>query len=330
LTQTAEPVVHSLGEAAQFLRDARRVAVMAHVNPDADAIGSVLGLTRGLQSLGKDAVGALSDRVPEYALFLAGADAIRSTLPPDLEAIVCVDAAGVDRVGALYEENRDLFDRVPVLNVDHHHTNPLFGTVNFVDALASSTAELVFRLLTALEIQIDPPTATVLLFGIVGDTGSFQNGATTAGALETAGKLVGLGADNQGVAYYLFERKSFAAARLWGEIVGSIELDARRKIVFGVMSQRMLQSTGATAEETEGVAEYLRGISEAETVMLLKENPDGSLRLSMRSRPGVDVSRIASAFGGGGHRQAAGATVDGPPRAAKRALVEAYDRLLGA
>jgi phosphoesterase RecJ-like protein len=301
---------------------------MAHLNPDADAVGSVLGCTLGLRALGHEVTPVLSDPVPDYAMFLACADEIVHELPAeqDVAAIVCVDSAGIDRVGRIYTDDPERFARVPVVNIDHHRTNPLFGTVNWVDAAASSTSELVYRLLRELDASISAACAEALLFGIVGDTGSFQNGATTPGSLMTAAKLVDAGADSQRVAYWVFERKRFAAARLWGQMIAGIELDAERRIVFCFMTQRMLLDTGALPEETEGVAEYLRGVEEAETVMLLKENPDATVRVSMRSRPAVDVSAIATAFGGGGHRQAAGCTLPGPMGEARRLLVEAFDR----
>ncbi|MGH2442535.1 MAG: DHH family phosphoesterase, partial [Chloroflexota bacterium] len=195
-----------------------RIAIMSHVNPDADAIGSTLGLTRGLCSFGKQAVAVLSDPVPEYARFLDGAGAIADRLPEQLTALVCVDAAGIDRVGTLYTDNQPLFERLPVLNIDHHRTNPLFGAVNYVDPHASSTSEMTYRLLVELGVPIDAGTANALMFGIDGDTGSFRNGATTPGSLEVAAHLVSLGADTQQIAFQLFERKTFAGARLWGQV----------------------------------------------------------------------------------------------------------------
>jgi phosphoesterase RecJ-like protein len=318
----------SLAEAAALIQESICPVIVAHVNPDADAIGSVLGLAQGIHGLGKEVATALDDPVPEYASFLAGAGSIRPSLDglePDL--LICLDSAGIDRVGSLYTDNRALFERLPVLNLDHHRTNPLFGTVNYVDAGASSTAELTFRLLTELGAPIGPDAATALLFGIVGDTGSFRNGATTPGALRTAAHLLALGADTQRIAHQLFERKTFSAARLWGRIVSTIELDRARHIVFATMTQQMVHEEGASVDETEGVAEWLRGIEEAEVVMLLKETEEGEVRISMRSRPGVDVSTIATALGGGGHRQAAGCTIPGPPEKAKALLIETYDRL---
>jgi len=328
LISAPDPVGRSLAEAARLVGESERIAVLAHVNPDADAIGSVIGLTCGLKGLGKEAVGALSDPVPDYARFLFGSDAIRSTLAPDsFDLYVFADSAGIERVGDLYVQDPNRFDRAVVLNIDHHRTNPLFGTVNYVDPSASSTSELSFRLLKELQAPIDEATANALLFGIVGDTGSFQNGATTSSALEVAAQLVRLGADSQRIAFQLFDCKSFTGARLWGRVVSTAELDRLRGIVFAYMSQEMLKEERAKVDEIEGVAEYLRGIEEAEAVMLLKEREDGSVRVSMRSRPEVDVSEIATVLGGGGHRQAAGCTLPGPFPTARETLIAAFDEL---
>lgn len=317
-----------LQDAADLLRGARRVCVLSHVNPDADAIGSSLGLSLGLRAMGKDVKTLLSDPVPDYVRFLPGSDAIGSSFDgaqPDL--YVFADAAGIDRVGALYSDAPGRFEGATILNVDHHRTNPLYGTVNYVVPEASSTSELSYRILRHLGAPIDAGLATALLFGIVGDTGSFRNGATTPGSLVVASQLLELGADPQAVAYHLFECKTFAAARLWGRIVSTSQLDRGRGIVFACMSRQMLHEEGATSDEAEGVAEYLRGVEEAQVVMLLKENEDGGIRVSMRSQPRVDVSAIATALGGGGHRQAAGCTLDGPFQRARETLVATYDAL---
>lgn len=326
MTQAPELVSEPCQQAAQLIHNANRIAVMAHVNPDADAIGSIVGLAAGLRALGKDAVAALSDPVPDYARFLPGTEAIVSELPQNaVDLLVCVDSADIERLGALYLRDVARFEATPVLNIDHHRTNPLYGTVNYVDPGASSSSELAYYVLSELGAPLDQATATALLFGIVGDTGSFCNGATTPGSLEVAAQLLRLGGDMQRIAFQLFESKTFAAARLWGRVLSTIELDAERGIVFACLSQAMLKEDGVSVDETEGLAEYLRGVQEADVVMLLKETEDGDIRVSMRSRPSLDVAAIASALGGGGHRQAAGCTIPGPFAHAKTVLIRAYD-----
>ncbi|GAC1326343.1 MAG: bifunctional oligoribonuclease/PAP phosphatase NrnA [Chloroflexota bacterium] len=326
--RVADVAESGLQDAIGFLQRVQRVVVVAHVNPDADAIGAVLGLSGGLASLGKEVFPALSDTVPDYARFLEATDGIRPSLPSqEVDAFICVDAADIERVGSIYTNNRERFAQTPVLNIDHHRTNPHYGAVNYVDGGASSTSELCYRILQGMNAPIDSMTATALLFGIVGDTGSFRNGATTPGALETAGALLRLGADNQRVAFQLFECKRFVAARLWGRVLSTIELDRRRRIVFAYLSQKELREEGASIDETEGIAEYLRGIEDADVVMLMKETQDGFVRVSMRSQPNLDVSLIATMLDGGGHRQAAGCTLPGPFAAARDMLVGTYDRL---
>ncbi|HZU13038.1 MAG TPA: bifunctional oligoribonuclease/PAP phosphatase NrnA [Chloroflexota bacterium] len=319
-----------LAEAACLLRDAKRIAVLSHVDPDADAVGSSIGLALGLRAQGKDVVVALADRVPAYARFLPGAAGVVDHLPEvPFDVYVFADAADIDRVGTLYTENPDRFAGTPLVDLDHHRTNPGYGTVNVVDGAASSTSELSYRLLRLLDAPIDAETATTLLFGIMGDTGAFQNGATTPGSLEVAADLVRRGADSQRVAFQLFDRKRFGVARAWGEVLETIELFPERRIVYAWMAQHVLQDNGVKMDEMEGITAYLRGIEEADVVMLLKEAENGELRVSLRSRPGIDVSSIAVALGGGGHKQAAGATLPGPPDHAKRLLLETYDRFYG-
>lgn len=326
-----ETVSHSLHEdlerAVDLVRQAERLAVTAHVNPDADAIGSVLGLTLGLRALGKTVTPVLTDPVPEYARFLHGSEQIQTHLSGPYDLLLAADAADIERLGGIYQQNRELFAHTPILDLDHHRTNPRYGTVNYVDAAASSTSELALRLLTALGAPLDAATATALIFGLSGDTGSFRNAATTPGALAATARLVEAGGDIERVAFQLFEWKTFAAVKVWGGVLSSATLDRERHIIFALLTQEMLQANGGTMDETEGVAEFLRGVEEAEVVMLLKETEEGEIRVSMRSRPAIDVAAIATALGGGGHRQAAGLTLPGPAGAARRTLVETYDRL---
>lgn len=325
MTNTA---THSLSDAAELLSRTQRVAIVAHVDPDADAIGSVLGLARGLRALGKEVVTALADPLPAYALFLAGAEDVLPAFPPgDFDAYVFLDSADAARLGSVYTDDPDRFRGTELLNLDHHRTNPLFGTVNVVDPSASSTSELCYRVLKLMQATIDPETATALLFGIVGDTGSFRNGATTPGSLEAAAELVSRGAAVQGIAFQIFERKRFDAARLWGEVLSGIELLRDRRIVMAWLSQDMLERHGATVDETEGIVAYLRGIEEADVALLFKETENGEVKVSMRSRPHIDVAAIATTLGGGGHSQAAGCTVAGPRESAQDLVIETYDQL---
>lgn len=319
-----------LQPAASLLRTAQRIAILSHIDPDADAVGSSTGLALGLQALGKDVTVALADPVPAYARFLAGAgDVVRQFPPGPFDLYVFADAADIVRVGALYTADPSRFGGTPLIDLDHHRTNPGYGTVNVVDPGASSTSELSYRLLRALDAPISPDIATTLLFGIMGDTGAFQNGATTPGSLEVAADLVRRGADSQRVAFQLFDRKRFGVARAWGEVLDTIELFPERRIVYAWMDQKVLRENDVRMDEMEGITAYLRGIEEADVVMLLKEAENGDLRVSLRSRPGIDVSSIAVALGGGGHQQAAGATLPGPPEHAKSLLLETYDRFYG-
>ncbi|MGH2447662.1 MAG: DHH family phosphoesterase, partial [Chloroflexota bacterium] len=237
MTEVIEPAAE-LVAAAELLRGAHRIAILSHVNPDADAIGSTLGLTGALESMGKEVTPALADEVPVYARFLEGADRVVSSLPPDahFDVLLIADAADIQRIGALYEANPVLFQTTPILNLDHHGTNPLYGKVNYVVPSASSSSELSFNLLSCLGAPIGRAVATSLLFGIFGDTGAFQNGATTPSSMDTAASLIRDGADNQKIAFQLFERKTFEGAKLWGMVIAGITLDKDRRIVFGYMS----------------------------------------------------------------------------------------------
>lgn len=233
------------------------------------------------------------------------------------DLIITVDVADIPQLGKLHEENADLFSSVPVINIDHHVSNTQFGTINVIQPKASSTSEILYGLITALEKQfqknlITPEVATFLLSGVTTDTGSFQNANTTPRSMEIAADLMEKGASQQDIIKYLFRTKKLQMLKLWGRILERVEVDEKHRLVWSSVTEQDLKATGADAEMAGDIIdELLVHAPEADAVALFKEDPD-QVAISLRSKSAdLNVADIAKTFGGGGHVQAAGAKVKG-------------------
>jgi bifunctional oligoribonuclease and PAP phosphatase NrnA len=302
---------NDLQAVADAIRSNDRFVVAAHENPDGDALGSMLATTLGLTSLGKDAVMYLSGAAPtpgEYS-FLDLSGLHRGEPPPDLgeRVLIAVDCANVRRIGP----EATLVDGAKlVVNVDHHHDNSSFGGVNLIVADASSTAEIVRDVLRELDVPLTPGIAAALYVGLVTDTGRFQYTNTTPKSLRLAAELVEAGADVHGIFQHVYETVQFAKLKLLARALERAQLFAGGRLVVSYLLKDDFEAVGAEEPYSEGIIDYLRAVEGSEMVALIREPPRNegpARRISLRSsHDEVDVSAIARASGGGGHRQAAG------------------------
>lgn len=233
------------------------------------------------------------------------------------DLIITVDVADISQLGKLYEDNVELFTSTPIINIDHHISNPGFGKVNLIDVSSSSTAEILYDLIRHLEQHfqktlIVPETATFLLSGVTTDTGSFQNANTTPKSMDIAADLMEAGANQQDIIKYLFRTKKLSTLKLWGRILTKLEVDEKHKLVWSSITQQDLKQTGAHMDESGDIIdELLVHAPEAEIVVLFKEDPD-LIAVSFRSKNAqANVMEIAQQFGGGGHVQASGVKFPG-------------------
>jgi len=317
----------SIKKVEALLQQAQRPLVMAHSAPDGDAIGSLLGLGWALRAVGKWPTLACADPVPENLAFLPGSGEIVRQSRGDEDLIVTLDSADLERLGSLYDEAR--FQSLPVLNIDHHITNVGFGCARLIDPGAASTAQLVHALLRQLGWPIAPWTATCLLTGLITDTRSFSTSNTDAEALRTAVALVEAGAPLAEINAELNRNLSLGALALWGQVLSNLQTQAG--IVWAEVSYELQRRCGLgdpCANGTSGLVSFLASAREAQIAALLTEKADGSVEVSLRSVPGIDVSAVALALGGGGHRQAAGCALPGPLAAAREALLQRLASLL--
>jgi phosphoesterase RecJ-like protein len=303
--------------AAQLIRQARGILVVCHVMPDGDAIGSLLGLGWALHKLDKEHTLACADPVPDSFAYLPGSEAIVAHPEGNYDLVISLDCSDLKRLGDAYNQNS--LKGVPVVNIDHHVTNVDFGSVNWVDPNSAATAQMMLTLMEHLEISLDPTIATCLLNGIVTDTRGFRTPNTTPDVMEAATRLMAAGASLPEITDRVFNRRPLAMLCLWGKALGTVQLDGR--IIWTEISQAMRRECGLNSDSDDGLVSFLTSANEADVGIVFTEKDDGTIDVSMRSMPGVDISGVAIRLGGGGHPQAAGCNLNG-------SLTEARERVL--
>jgi phosphoesterase RecJ-like protein len=235
-------------------------------------------------------------------------------LPFDL--IVVVDSAELKLLGSFYENHKELFEKVPVLNIDHHISNSKFGQTQLINPEASSATEVLYDWFctdSSWKTQITPDIATLLLAGLITDTRSFQNPNTTPRSLEVAAELLDLGARQQEIIKFIYKTKPLSTLKLWGRALNHIQINEKERIVWSTISKEDLDEMQGSSKETHGIIdELLTTIPDADVCILFTEIEEGGLKASMRSTDAIDVSALAGKlFGGGGHARAAGFRISG-------------------
>lgn len=312
------------------LRGKRHILLITHVNPDGDAVGSLLGLGLYLEQQGHQVTMLAPTPLPDYSLRMRDIDRIMVysgsavysetlTLPETVDLIMLVDTGDVQRIARIYEEQRAFIEARPLIVIDHHATNNGEGVVNLVDASLSSNCELLYHLLRAWNARITPEIATALLMGITTDTQSFKTSNTTPSALRAAADLIDCGADRGLIMKDVYSSIPFETAKLLSLSLSELRRDG--PIAWTHVTQVMQRSANASDDAAAEVTDYIANLGGLKATALFKERRDGSVKVSLRSVPGVDVAAVALHFGGGGHRQAAGATLEGPIQEAEEQLL---------
>lgn len=294
-----------LTAARALLTTASRVLLITHVNPDGDAIGSLLGFGLALRAAGKAVVMACADPVPDLFRFLPSAGEITAKPAGAFDCVVVLDVSEFARMGALGAA----LDRPPDLVLDHHVTNPGFGVLNFIEVAAASTAELVAELLSDLGLALSQPVAECLLTGLVTDTLGFRTSGTTIKTLGIAQQLMAAGAKLNTIYDLALFKRSYSAVRLWAQ--GLARLHLKHGIAWALLPLEARKASGFQGIGDADLINVVASIREAEVAIVFVEQTDGKVKISWRCGPGFNVAAIAVEFGGGGHAPAAGAEVAG-------------------
>jgi phosphoesterase RecJ-like protein len=299
-----------VNEALELLRRARRVAVVSHRDPDGDTIGSGLTLALALEQLGKTASLHCADPVPDSMVFLDGSERFSAVPPPDdVDLVVTVDHGDLSRT------KLPLPPGVPILNVDHHASNAMFGTVNVVDATSAATGEMIARFVDALGVAWTPAMATATLIAIMTDTGSFQFPNTDARVHRLAARLLEVGADLPAVTYNVFRTRRFEALTLWGLAFSRLQRDVDGQLVWTWLEPEDQERARARDEDASGLVEQVARSKGMRVALLFNAiGSPGAVKISCRTspfEPAVDAAALMGRSGGGGHARAAGAIVPG-------------------
>jgi phosphoesterase RecJ-like protein len=296
---------------ARATEDRATVVLSGHVTPDADALGSTLALAEALRRRGARVLATFPGpfTLPPSLGWLPGAEGLvpSGLVPASPDVFVSLDAASPARLGEL----APLLERARTsVVVDHHASNPGFGDVRLVDPAAPATVVLVAGLLDELGVAVDEALATLLYAGLSADTGSFRFGSTRPDTHDLAARLLATGIDHAGIAQRLFDTAPFGWLGLLSVVTGRavLETEVGAGLVWTWSSAAEAAEHGLAAEQLEALVDVVRSTQEADVACVLKGQDDGTWSVSMRSRGGTDLSRVAIALGGGGHRAAAGYT----------------------
>jgi len=317
-------------EIASVLRGAKRIAIASHVRPDGDAVGSLLGLALSLRALGKEVVALLEDGVPENLAFLPGTDTVLRPTMSELavDVAVALDTAAHERVG---DRCKALLDAAPLLvNIDHHPTNPAYGTLNLIDSDAPATGQIVYDLLTTHGLPVDDAVRQNLFVAISTDTGSFQFSSTNARTHRIAAEMIEAGLDTARLARLTYQSCPLRRLELLRAMLNEMSFRAQGRIVSWQLKQQRMDEVGMQPGDTEGLIDTLRQIDSVVGCVIFEDVAGGKVRVSARSKDlRLDVSALCGRFGGGGHRMAAGARMSGPIEAAAEKFLQVLEDEVG-
>lgn len=304
---------------APLSRAGGRALMLGHIHPDADVLGTLLALGEALASRGWTVVAGGPHPSPELLSFLPGVERYRSLtrIEGAFDVAVLTDCPNPARTEGLLEAARA--SGATILNIDHHHDNRRYGDVNWVDPTAAATGEMVYRLVTGLGAALTPAMATNLFTAIHTDTGSFRYSNTTAETFRIAAALVAAGAEPSLVSGRLYERRQADSLRWLGESLRRVEVSPDGRIAWLALPSGVVPESFVESEE---LVNYPRSIDSVRVACLLRQLGD-RVKVSLRAKGDVDVSRIAARFGGGGHPNAAGCTVAGELSAVTRDVLAA-------
>lgn len=303
----------SLKKAIEQIKKHKIFLISTHINPEADGIGAELAFLSLLKKMGKRGFIVNESRLPAECAFLPGAGALQSLSHQKISAFDCVvfmDCSEASRAGKVAQMN---LKNKPTLNIDHHISNTRFASVNWVELKASSTCEMVHRLYQKLKVTIDADIALMLYAGMAVDTGSFRYSNTSAQTHRIAASFIDKGVRPAHVYHRLFENNSFSDIQLLGRILLTIKRNAQGKIAWALILRHALKHVYPSIDLAESVLNLLRSIREVELAIIFKESrgKKNQFRVNFRSQTNFDCNYLASCFGGGGHKNAGGATITG-------------------
>lgn len=294
------------------LKESENILISSHVNPDGDSIGSGLAIYNAIVKNfpEKKVRFIIEDDIPYDLKFLAGSSKVEKYIEvedaPKVDLMITCDSATFKRIGRVVNFKKDAF----LVNIDHHISNEIYGDLNIVEN-KSSACEIMYDVIkNKLNIEIDKEIGEALYTGIVTDTGSFKYENTTKRTFEIAGELIDVGIDRNKIINSVYKSKSIGRMKVLGIAISKMNIIKDKKFVYFTLSDYFVQTEGIRKDDTEGIVEQLLEYEGCEVALFLKEEPNGKMKGSLRSKKEIDVNNIASLFDGGGHKRAAGFTTN--------------------
>src|SRR5438445_10253111 len=296
-----------LSQVVELIEEKRKFAITSHIRPDGDSLGSSLGLYWLLRALDKDVEVIMRDPVPHAYQQLPGANAVRvmPAVDPSYHAVFVIECSDVTRPGLVDLEKQF------VVNIDHHSTTALFGAINWIDSTASAVGEMIYNLCKATGVRVTKEIAECVYTALITDTGSFHYSNTTERTFKIASELVRTGVKPAKTAEAIFGSYQWPKIELLSLVLATAKRDETGHIAWMEQTLEMQEQTRASEEDADGFVNYPLSVGEVEATALFKECSAGVYRTSLRSKGDVNVAKVAEQFGGGGHRNAAGCTLEG-------------------
>src|SRR5262245_27712310 len=310
-----------LDQIVDAIRQRQRFVLSSHSRPDGDSIGSQLAMAFALRALGKQVHLVNHDRAPAPLLQFPGVAAIEvaDRVSGEYDAAIIMECGDLARTGVAG------LDRFYVINIDHHPGNAAYGQLNWFDSSAAACGEMVLDLIDALGVPLQVDIATHIYLAILTDTGSFHYSSISSRTFDICRRTLEAGVDPVLVARNVYDSNNMGRLKLFGSVLSAMQLDPTGRIAIVYLDHEMAREAGGTYEDTEGLINLPLTVKEIEAVVFFKQIEGDEYRVSMRSKGEVDIGAIAKSYGGGGHKNAAGCTVNGAIDALQKMFIERID-----
>jgi phosphoesterase RecJ-like protein len=308
----------------EAIRVRQRFVISSHSRPDGDSIGSQLAAAFALRELGKQVVVVNADPAPPPLMQFPGVPdiTIADRVDGDFDAAIIMECGDLARTGVAGLE------RFYVINIDHHPGNSAYGQLNWFDAGAAACGEQVFDLVRALKVPLTRDIATHIYLAILTDTGSFHYSSISPRTFDICRETLEAGVDPVVVARNVYDSNNMGRLKLFGAVLSAMQIDPTGRIAIVYLDHEMARAAGGTYEDTEGIINLPLTVKEIQAVLFFKQTEGDEYRVSMRSKGDIDIGSVAKAFGGGGHKNAAGCTATGPVDALQKTFIEKIEEAI--
>jgi len=315
----------------ELISTGKNIAVISHISPDGDSLGSILALGITLGKMNSNVTIYLNDVLPAKYEFLPEVHRFimfKEEETKEYDLTFVLDCGDIDRLG----KSKVIANRTKTLvNIDHHISNTSYGNINILDVDASSTCQMIYEFIDeVLEAQISLDVATCLYVGITTDTGNFKYDNTSPKTHRIASKLLELGVNIEEVTFNLYQNGSYNSIKFLGDFLQNLDITLDGKLALSTITLEMLRKYNLDSDETDSIINYGRDIKGVEVAITLKEVNENIIKASFRSKANVDVNKLAQIFGGGGHKKASGATIEGSMDYVKERIIEEVSKTIGA